>query len=380
MTKSTRPPGRFTRLDILRCGAVLAVLLHHLVRPALNQIVTLRSTLEFFHTSGWVGVDLFFVLSGFLVSGLLFDEHQRSGTVSFTRFLIRRGLKIYPCYYLFVCLVACHFYLAGKLEFREVLPVLALVPNYFPNFQLHLWSIGVEEHFYVLLCLFFAWRLHRQPKDPWRGLPLAFTALAFVCLALRIWTQSRLAVGEFAYQPTHLRIDSLAFGVLLAWAIRYRRPWLDRYVGKQKWRMTGLAALLLIPMVFDRYQYPWIATVFGFAANYLAFGLILLLTFYWPVLPSKVLQRLGSAAAFVGRHSYSIYLWHRSCQGFITPYVLRALHWSDGWPFTLIYLASSLGFGIAVSVAVEWPILRWRDRHFPAVRTAGSGGLRRRAA
>jgi len=81
---------RNKRLDILRCIAVLLVLLDHSgIHPFLTQ-------------TGWTGVDLFFVLSGFLISGLLFAEYKKRGAIDFKRFLIRRGLKIYPAFYTFL--------------------------------------------------------------------------------------------------------------------------------------------------------------------------------------------------------------------------------------------------------------------------------------
>src|SRR5215471_3658603 len=77
-------------LDALRCIAVLLVLGLHL--PYYRVWGTL----------GWIGVDLFFVLSGFLISGLLFQEYKKTGSINFKRFLIRRGLKIYPSFYLLI--------------------------------------------------------------------------------------------------------------------------------------------------------------------------------------------------------------------------------------------------------------------------------------
>ena len=85
---------RNNRLDVLRCVAVLLVLMNH------------GRVSEFFNRTGWAGVDFFFVLSGFLISGLLFGEHEKHGTINFKRFFIRRGLKIYPAFYVFLILTA----------------------------------------------------------------------------------------------------------------------------------------------------------------------------------------------------------------------------------------------------------------------------------
>ena len=85
---------RNKRLDVLRCVAILFVIFQH------------GNILEFFNRAGWIGVDLFFVLSGFLISGLLFGEYQRRGSIQLKRFYIRRGFKIYPAFYVFLAVTA----------------------------------------------------------------------------------------------------------------------------------------------------------------------------------------------------------------------------------------------------------------------------------
>src|ERR1700733_8630962 len=108
-------------LDVFRCVAVVPVLLHH------------SGISPFFTRAGWTGVDLFFVLSGFLISGLLFSEYKKRHAISFQRFFIRRGLKIYPAFYVFLLVTA----VAGYLAFHSVAPPalylneMLFVMNYF---------------------------------------------------------------------------------------------------------------------------------------------------------------------------------------------------------------------------------------------------------
>ena len=90
---------RSVTIDVLRAAACLLVLGRHCVALTMFQSAPFRQLGNVWKTGGWVGVDLFFVLSGFLVSGLLFREYQRYGRIVAGRFLIRRGLKIYPGYY-----------------------------------------------------------------------------------------------------------------------------------------------------------------------------------------------------------------------------------------------------------------------------------------
>ena len=139
------PSQRNESLDVLRCVAVLLVVGFHL------PYYTLWSRI------GWIGVDLFFVLSGFLISGLLFQEYKDTGTLSIKRFLIRRGLKIYPSFYLLMVLVTCLYFLDRSTVSTEQLALSwVFLQNYYTGEKIfmllaHTWSLAVEEHFYLLL-------------------------------------------------------------------------------------------------------------------------------------------------------------------------------------------------------------------------------------
>src|SRR5271168_36950 len=91
--------GRLRQLDVLRGVAILLVLGRHLDSVPTDAPGAIQSAFDLWMRAGWIGVDLFFVLSGFLVSGLLFREYARYGDVRAGRFLLRRGLKIYPAFY-----------------------------------------------------------------------------------------------------------------------------------------------------------------------------------------------------------------------------------------------------------------------------------------
>src|ERR671924_64261 len=121
---------RLGSIDVLRAVAVLLVVGHHMKLPDSGPTV-LRSALAMWQRGGWVGVDLFFVLSGFLVSGLLFREYLRHGTVHVGRFLARRGLKIYPAFYCFLLAsLAALVCRKGWPPARRVVGELLFVQNY----------------------------------------------------------------------------------------------------------------------------------------------------------------------------------------------------------------------------------------------------------
>jgi len=138
-------------LDALRCIAVWLVLFRHLPIPS-KATGFFAESLRVLHRGGWIGVDLFFVLSGFLVSGLLFREFQRTGSASIKRFLIRRGFKIYPPFWVLIgatVVMRCWFEKTG-IQWSNLVGELLFLQNYYDCLWGHTWSLAVEEHFYFI--------------------------------------------------------------------------------------------------------------------------------------------------------------------------------------------------------------------------------------
>ena len=166
------------QLDLLRGIAVIAVIAYHY--PAFRWF-----------DAGWAGVGLFFVLSGFLISGLLFADYKRNGKISIGRFLIRRGFKIYPPFYVFL-LVTVPFliFIFGPRRWPSRLFFECFfLQDYLPHLWPHTWSLAVEEQFYLLLppLLVGLSKLRRLGND--RGfvlLPAISVALLLGCLLLRL--------------------------------------------------------------------------------------------------------------------------------------------------------------------------------------------------
>jgi peptidoglycan/LPS O-acetylase OafA/YrhL len=181
--------GRNFNLDVLRGVAILLVVLHHLGVPV-------------FRTGGWIGVDLFFVLSGFLISGLLFREWKETGTINIGRFYARRGFKIYPAFWaLMAVTLAVNYWTPGIPSFpvtgRSIMAELSFTQNYWRAIWGQTWSLAVEEHFYLLLPLLLWLLQRRDPKNPFRLLPTAFAVTALLELGLRVATTWRLNIVAF---------------------------------------------------------------------------------------------------------------------------------------------------------------------------------------
>jgi peptidoglycan/LPS O-acetylase OafA/YrhL len=364
---------RNKRLDILRCIAVLLVLGRHgLIGGPWFEV-------------GWAGVDLFFVLSGFLISGLLFTEYNRTQRISFRQFFIRRGFKIYPAFWAmligsFFIALAYGMRIPGFRWWREIL----FIQNYRYGIWNHTWSLAIEEHFYIILPLLLAAliRLSKNRKDPFWFIPYAFCFLAPVTLTMRYF-----AVHQPSYTPeefwrfmflTHLRIDALFFGVVLGYFYHFRPGLIPSLLG-HRWNRLALeviTALLISCCFVFPLESPFMQS-FGLTLVYLGFGglLVLSLTARGPAESTAGLNvacgKIGSVLAFLGTYSYSIYLWHLPVEVFglrgvqaLSPVKLGAAS------LTFIYIAISIPVGILMAQIVEFPALQLRDRLFP--RTRGS--------
>jgi peptidoglycan/LPS O-acetylase OafA/YrhL len=360
--------SRIASLDLLRAVAVFLVIGRHVKYPLDGGWGPFGETIMRTWTrGGWVGVDLFFVLSGFLVSGLLFREYQQKGTVSIGRFLIRRGLKIYPAFY-FLLAVTVLQSVARKGTSAVSWPAVAaeclFVQNYGPSILPHSWSLAVEEHFYLLcsLLIFFLTR-RGGGGDPYRSIPKIFLGVALFSVSARIITGLASPYDHHSHLfPTHLRLDGLMFGVCLSYLYHFRRGILDATVGARPGLAMALGVLLMVPAFVFQLETTFLIYTVGLCSFYLGSGLLvtaLTLRELPTILPVRVL-------AYLGAYSYSIYLWHIMVLS-SSEHALAALHLPERSPLGfLVAFVGSLVVGIAMARLVEIPVLRIRDRLFPA--------------
>ena len=342
--------GRVQQLDVLRGVAVLLVLVHH--SPG-GEGALLKA--------GWTGVDLFFVLSGFLVSGLLFKEHLRSGRIRPGRFYLRRGLKIYPNFYTMLAVTSAALAWAHvPVEPRNVLHEVVFVQNYLPAAwwgREHAWSLAIEEHFYFLLppvlILLLRWGAFRRAPVRWAAVLAA--ALGTAALAVR-WAMVRSGAGAVDVMfLTHTRLDSLAFGVLLS-VVWHFAPARIAIVRRLRWALLPAGLLLTLPCYLLSNEHPFILTL-GLTLNYLGYGMVLAAVL---TLPRVLPKPLEPALAYVGFYSYSIYLWHLP---FLA--VVRSAFGASAAGAAVFY-AGSIVAGVVMARLVEIPALRVRERWIPA--------------
>lgn len=378
-----RSSGRSLQLDVLRGMAILLVFGRHLELPRPDGFLGGFAWMWF--QIGWLGVDLFFVLSGFLIGGLLITELKKRGGIDVTRFLVRRGLKIYPAYFVFIAylmLVPTAKVLARGGDWSHTLaaqwllywPNLLFLQNYVgANPAGHTWTLAVEEHFYLMLpfalvALVAMGRIRLLT-------PLCLLAVPALLLGLRglsVWTGDPFAEKMSA---THLRLDALLFGVGIRSVAEYLP---ERFKAARQWRRwlvpAGLAFwsvnLLVEPTTY-------FVRTFGLMGNYLGSAAFLLAACHtqapdfgrW----ARYMSPIAALVAWIGVYSYAIYLWHVTALGILEREIgSRLFVWFGGvssfsWLVSaaLVCIGAVLA-GVVASKVVEWPVLRFRDRLFPS--------------
>jgi len=358
--------GRLMSLDALRCLAVLLVIFRHAEGLIQTSDSWLRPLVEPIARMGWMGVDLFFVLSGFLVSGLLFSEMDRTGTIRPGRFLIRRAFKILPSFWVYIGFVALlAAWRTGRFEWKPLAAELFFVQNYFEGLAGQTWSLAVEEHSYWILP-FGLMALWDRDRKKLRGGPLwiAFILVAVTTLSWRSWLAWTAEYRHVTHlYPTHLRLDAIFSGVILGYWRRYHRPDYDaslRLLGR--WGYL-LAALALAPSaLLSLERNPWVVSL-GLTGNYIGFGLLIALRLEAGT-PKKGWHRaMQNTLGYGGRWSYCVYLWHLEILGRL------AFYHVPHWPLEILLplgIVGSFALGWLMTAWVERPCLRFRDRWFPS--------------
>lgn len=360
---------RSTGLDVLRATAVLMVLICHSV-PCPKQVSAFGYDLcMHIKQGGWTGVDLFFVLSGFLVGGLLFKEQRDTGTIDLKRFFLRRGFKIYPPFWIFLTfIISWELWKGLPVMVDDVLPDLFFFQNYTPGVWGTNWSLGVEEHFYLLLPLgLMLLAYFGKGERPFRHYPWLFAGVALTCLALRWWNAPNKFSNFDHLTPTHLRIDGLFFGTLLAYYYVYAHEPFMAFCRRYRWVLLAIGIAGFVPPWCLVLEFSWYMKVLGFMTQWLGAGALICFALVRDTAPGRTARTLAA----IGRTSYQTYLWHY----WIGLYGLKALAVTFGFQwnwavFTVVYYAATIGAGFLLTRWIEQPFLTLRDRVVPAARRA----------
>lgn len=352
-------PRRIPELDGLRGVAILMVLAWHYIGGQFpNEPGTVANKIREVVGICWSGVDLFFVLSGFLVGGILLD--QRDSRSFFSTFYLRRACRIMPLYYAFLVLVGiatCLPWVAATPSFAwsDPTPYWAYflhIQNFYYAAHGHFgdhflgvsWSLAVEEQFYLLAPLLIRWC---RPKH----LPLVLVLLilsATLCRVFAFWFLPNPGVAGYVLLPC--RWDSLFLGVLGAWALRQET--IANWLPSKRWFLYSCAVLLVGIVTVLRVVKQGNLLYLGMhLLGFSCLAVLYLIAVWDAVLPGRsVLQPLLRFRPLqqVGVVSYSIYLFHVP-----VAYGLHSVVWGKvpkihDWPTALTTLAAlAITFALA---------------------------------
>ena len=358
------PNKRLLQLDFLRGMAIILVLLRH------------KKLFSFTVTMGWIGVDLFFVLSGFLVSGLLFKEYQKFGNIKPGLFLIRRGFKIYPLYYLTYGIYCIPFLLYGQLAWDKVVADLLFFQNYYNGWgytYVASWSLAVEEHFYFGLAIVFGGLLVSRYKNHWiANLDKYLIVMLLLILVIRgitVYTNEASSVHNIT--NTHLRIDTLLIGVLISYWYYFKKEDLRVFFVKYQQFLLVIALALVSFTPYVKMENSVFVQTFGFLFLYLSFAIVLLYFLLKedivPKLHSVFSKPIVALVNKIGYSAYSIYLIHLAVNYIFKTIMSLYFEWPIN-PIVGFTITScvSICLGILLTYTVEAYFLRLRDQRFPS--------------
>lgn len=357
---------RLPGLDLLRALAIVWVMLFH------SYIVGgVGEHFAWLANYGWMGVDLFFVLSGYLIGYQLLAPLARGEPLAWRDFYRRRAFRILPAFFVVLAVYVAFPSLREASGLQPAWQFLSFTLNLLIDYQhnkafSHAWSLCVEEHFYLLFPWLAFWMTRRPSMR--RTVALGLVVVAFG-MAVRgyVWLHDMAPVRyqdgpafglrfvEGIYYPTWARLDGLLAGVALA-ALRVSRPdwWKRMQLCSGVLLVTGLATFVLALWLFRDRTGFW-PSVLGYPLLSFALVLCVASATAWPARWS--LPGVG----WLARISYSLYLSHKLALHAVATWMVQPwqLH---GWLAFVFYAIGVLAVGAVLHYSVERPFLEWRER------------------
>jgi peptidoglycan/LPS O-acetylase OafA/YrhL len=361
----TRNQKKFYGLDHLRSLAIFIVFLYHYYLLIDGGHAWLPKIARF----GWTGVDLFFVLSGFLISSQLFSQLREQQKISYYEFFIKRSFRIQPAFWFTVALYFCFPFFREE----EGLPPLWKLLTFTQNLGLdasrdgafsHAWSLCVEEHFYffIPLILILLQSLRITKKSYWLIL-----ALFLFSFTIRIFSYYHFfipKIGEenslmywykYVYYPTYNRLDGLLVGVAIAFIYQFYPDFWDRISKYGNYFFIISLFILLASYFLFQDQFSIYTAIFGFPLIAAGYGMLVI----GAISPSTFLYRWNSKATTFGATiSYAIYLTHKGIIH-ITSQFLANLK-IDGYLLLFICIAACTLGAVILNRVIEKPFMKLR--------------------
>lgn len=357
--------GKLFGLDHLRAFAISFVLIYHY--RSFGHPAWVEAVGKF----GWTGVDLFFVLSGFLISTELFKELSKTRTISLKKFFIKRSFRILPAYLLLVTI----YFLVPAFREREALSPLWKFLTFTQNLGLdlsktgtfsHAWSLCVEEQFYLLLplVLILLSRSGIFKKAGYLLLALVVFGLTIRLLSWYLLVAPHMDDDNFwaiwykwIYYPIYTRLDGLITGIAIA-ALFYFKAYIAERIAKH----GNLLFLLGVTILACAYllcsdQHSYYATIYGFPLVAAGCGAVVISA----ISPGSFLHsyRIRITEKLAGL-SYGIYLIHKGVIHLVQKYASGMGIPMESNRMLLICLFFTLLGALLLQLVVEKPFLRLR--------------------
>jgi len=353
----------------MQAPATLSSILRDRTLPALDGLRAVSVMVVIFYHAGLplparLGVSMFFVISGFLITWLLLKEFEVSGTIDLRGFYIRRTLRIFPAYYLFLAVSLTVDQLTGDLRSMDaILPALTYLMNYYnavndhPSISIaHAWSLAIEEQFYLL------WPFLLLLIGPGRRRVIAICLAVFIsvviCWRSFVYLETHLGAA-WIYNAFDTRADNLAIGCLLA--VLATNGGIDKLV--QRISSIAIAPLvtLLALVAWTEFAGLGLRYTIGLTLEPLLLALIMLqLIVMSAKAPWSAIEY--APLRYIGKISYGMYLYH--VLGFAIAGKILGWISFEGETARMIAGTAVTILGAAISYSlVERPLLRLKDRY-----------------
>jgi len=369
--KIAQKPGKIPELDGFRALAILLVVFHHFAtyyREHHNSYFkkAIPEEAQQFMLNGWMGVDLFFVLSGYLIFHHLSTSYQAKNRIGFGKYALKRVLRTFPLYLFMIVLIVFGLipYYQSSFTNMDILIHVVFLQDYLgAKLLTPMWSLATEEKFYLLAPLLLFLTRWDIKKSVGVLLILIMVLTAYKSYSMSHYAEALNAISFFENfrAPFHYAITSIMIGVMIALLTQQQRPnilpllfWVSAVI---------ILALMTFMALYHANNWHWLNGLHLLMV--LMFGLMIWTAVkYSGAIWMKFLT--GRFLRIISVLSYSWYLAHYT----VLPWVYR-LHkqhiyseepWIHATSFLGIYLGLSISFSLLLHYMIEKPFLIWKDR------------------
>ena len=354
-------------LDHLRALAILFVFLFHYYILSGGK----PEWLPGFASFGWTGVDLFFVLSGFLISSQLFAQIKQGQNISFKQFFIKRFFRIIPAYLVTLGLYFCIPIFREKESLPPIWKFLTFTQNLGLNLKdfgtfSHAWSLCVEEHFYLFLpiILIFLQFSKLIKKSYWLlivllllGFTIRYYSFNYLYIPKMANENSWMYWYKYIYYPTYNRLDGLLVGVSIAGVYQFLPHFWNKISRYGNLFIIASLLILINAYFLCKDQMTFNASIFGFPLIAIGYGFLVV----GAISPSSFLYKWNSKiSTLIATLTYALYLTHK---GIIhITHQLLADFTIDNNLLLIISFTNCIGFAYLLNITIEKPFMKIRNK------------------